>query len=108
MQLRLYQNIAHGGPPAVAVVGTMAQADRTAIAAAAPVFAWHARHEELYVGQRNAARVLLLATGDTPAYRGFFRVLTEQHIPFEVATHARGARRGSGPLRPRDRAGRDA
>ena len=90
MQLRLYQNIAHGGPPAVAVVGTMAQADRTAIAAAAPVFAWHARHEDLYVGQRNAARVLLLATGDTPAYRGFFRVLTEQHIPFEVATHVRG------------------
>ena len=90
MQLRLYQNIAHGGPPAVAVVGTMAQADRTAIAAAAPVFAWHARHEDLYVGQRNAARVLLLAAGDTPAYRGFFRVLTEQHIPFEVATHVRG------------------
>ena len=67
-----------------------AQADRTAIAAAAPVFAWHAQHEDLYVGQRNAARVLLLAIGDTPAYRGFFRLLTEQHIPFEVATHVRG------------------
>jgi hypothetical protein len=90
MQLRLYQNLAHGGPPAVAVVGTMAQADRTALAAAKPVFAWHRAHEDLYVGQRNAARVLLLATGDTAAYRGFFRLLTEQHIPFEVATHVRG------------------
>jgi hypothetical protein len=90
MQLRLYQNLAHGGPPAVAVVGTMAQADRTAIAAATPVFAWHEAHEDLYVGQQNAARVLLLATGDTPAYRGFFRLLTEQHVPFEVATHVRG------------------
>ena len=29
MQLRLYQNMAHGGPPAVAVVGTMEQEDRT-------------------------------------------------------------------------------
>jgi hypothetical protein len=89
MQLRLYQNMAHGGPPAVAVVGTMAQADRTAIAAATPVFRWHAAHEDLYVGQQNGARVLLLATGDTPAYRGLFRVLTEQHIPFEVSTHVR-------------------
>ena len=89
MQLRLYQNMAHGGPPAVAVVGTMDQADRTAIAAAAPVFAWHAAHEDLYVGQRNAARVLLLATGETAAYRGLFRILAEQHVPFEVSTHLR-------------------
>jgi hypothetical protein len=89
MQLRLYQNMAHGGPPAVAVVGTMAQADRTAIAAATPVFRWHATHEDLYVGQQNAARVLLLATGDTAAYRGVFRLLSEQHIPFEVSTHVR-------------------
>jgi hypothetical protein len=85
MQLRLHQNMAHGGPPAVAVVGTMAQADRTAIAAVTPVFAWHKAHEDLYVGQRNAARVLLLSTGQTAAYRGLFRILTEQHIPFEVA-----------------------
>jgi hypothetical protein len=90
MQLRLYQNMAHGGPPAVAVVGTMAQADRTALTAVRPVFAWHKAHEDLYVGQRNPARVLLLATGETPAYRGVFRLLTEQHIPFEVATHVRG------------------
>ncbi len=84
-QLRLYQNMAHGGPPAVVVVGTMTQQDRTGLLAAKPVFAWHARHEDLYVGQRNAARVLLMATGDTPAYRGFFRLLSEQHIPFAVS-----------------------
>ena len=89
MQLRLYQNMANGGPPAVAVVGTMAQADRTALEAATPVFAWHAQHEDLYVGQRNAARVLLLTGSDIAAYRGFFRMLTEQHIPFEVSTHVR-------------------
>ena len=84
-QLRLYQNMAHGGPPAVVVVGTMTQQDRTGLLAAKPVFAWHARHEDLYVGQKNAARVLLMATGDTPAYRGFFRLLSEQHIPFAVS-----------------------
>jgi Hypothetical glycosyl hydrolase 6 len=88
-QLRLYQNMAHGGPPAVVVVGTMTQQDRTGLLAAKPVFAWHARHEDLYVGQQNAARVLLMASGDTPAYRGFFRLLSEQHIPFAVSENLR-------------------
>ena len=73
-ELRLYQNMAHGGPPAFVVVGTMDQEDRQGlIAAATPIFQWHAKHEDLYVGQKNAARVLLLATGDTASYRGFFR-----------------------------------
>ena len=96
-QLRMYQNMAHGGPPAVVVVGTMSQLDRNGLIAAKPVFDWHRRHEDLYVGQVNAARVLLLATGDTASYRGFFRLLTERHIPFVVSENLRwlddGARR---------------
>src|SRR5690606_10012038 len=82
IQLRLYQNIAHGGPPALAVVGTPDQEDRRAMIAAKPIFEWHAQHEELYVGQENAARVLLLNMGGQNSYRGFFRLLSEQHIPF--------------------------
>jgi hypothetical protein len=88
-QLRMYQNMAHGGPPAVVVVGTMAQLDRNGLIAAKPVFDWHKRHEDLYVGQVNAARVLLLATGDMASYRGFFRLLTERHIPFVVSENMR-------------------
>jgi hypothetical protein len=88
-QLRLYQNMAHGGPPAVVVVGTMTQLDRNGLIAARPVFDWHQRHEDVYVGQVNAARVLLLTTGDTASYRGFFRVLTERHIPFVVSENMR-------------------
>jgi Hypothetical glycosyl hydrolase 6 len=87
--LRLYQNMAHGAPPAFVVVGTMAQQDRNGLSAARPIFQWHARHEDLYVGQRNAGRVMLLTTGDTAAYRGFFRLLTEQHIPFVVSENLR-------------------
>jgi hypothetical protein len=83
--LRLYQNMAHGGPPAFAMVGPIDQRDRHGLIAARPVFQWHAEHEDLYVGQRNAARVLLLAGGETAAYRGFFRVLSEQHVPFVVS-----------------------
>jgi hypothetical protein len=32
---------------------------------------------------------LLLATGDTASYRGFFRLLSEQHIPFSVSENLR-------------------
>jgi hypothetical protein len=81
IQLRLHQNLAHGGPPAFVVVGSLDQEDRQAVLAAQPVFRWHAQHEDLYVGQENAARVLLLA-GSQDAYRGFFRLLSERHIPF--------------------------
>ena len=93
--LRLYQNIAHGAPPALAVSGPMAQQDRSALIAARPIFDWHARHEDLYVGQKNAGRVLLLASGDTASYRGFFRLLTEEHIPFVVSENLRWLEEGS-------------
>jgi Hypothetical glycosyl hydrolase 6 len=94
-ELRLYQNIAHGGPPAFAMVGTMEQEDRMGLIAARPVFQWHAQHEDLYVGQSNAARVLLLTTGDTASYRGFFRLLSEQHIPFLVSENLRWLQDGT-------------
>jgi Hypothetical glycosyl hydrolase 6 len=89
IQLRLHQNLAHGGPPAFVVVGTPDQEDRQALIAAKPVFQWHAQHEDLYVGQENAARVLLLTTGDQNSYRGFFRLLSEQHIPFAATGNLR-------------------
>lgn len=94
-QLRLYQNMAHGGPPAFAMVGSMDQQDRHGLLAARPIFRWHAAHEDLYVGQRNAARVLLLASGETASYRGFFRLLSEQHIPFVVSENLRWLDGGS-------------
>jgi hypothetical protein len=87
--LRLYQNLAHGAPPAIVVSGPMNQQDRSGLLAARPVFDWHARHEDLYVGQKNAGRVLLIASGDTAAYRGFFRLLTEEHVPFVVSENFR-------------------
>jgi Hypothetical glycosyl hydrolase 6 len=87
--LRLFQNLAHGAPPAVVVSGPMPQQDRSGLLAAKPIFDWHARHEDLYLGTNNAARVLLLATGDTASYRGFFRLLTEEHIPFVVSENLR-------------------
>jgi hypothetical protein len=91
IQIRLYQNMAHGSGPAFVVVGTLDQEDRTGILAARPAFKFNADHEELYVGQESAARVLLLSGGrgggGQDSYRGFFRILTEQHIPFAVSAN---------------------
>jgi hypothetical protein len=90
--LRLWQNIAHGGALAFSVNGTLDQQDMQAVDTARPIFQWVAGHEEFYVGQQSAARVLLLggsaATGRTfnqASYRGVFRLLSEEHIPFAVS-----------------------
>lgn len=91
IRLRLYQDMAHGAGPSFAMLGTFDQEDRTSLAAARPVFRWHAEHEDLYVGQQSAARVLVLTSppprsnAGSEDYRGFFRLLSEQHIPFAVS-----------------------
>lgn len=90
--LRMWQNIANGGALTFEVNGTLDQQDRHAIDAARPVFRWVAAHEQYYAGETSAARVLLLGapqnTGRvyrTDQYRGLFRLLTENHIPFAVS-----------------------
>jgi hypothetical protein len=87
IRLRLWQNMAHGGALAFAINGTFAQQDRRAVEAARPIFEWAARNEEYLKGQENAARVMLLARGETSNYRGLFRFLSEEHIPFAVSTN---------------------
>ncbi len=84
IRLRLYQNMAHGAGPAFTMASIPDQEDRTALLAAKPVLAWHADHEDLYLRQTNAGRVLLLGAGGG-AYRGLFKLLSEQHIPFTVS-----------------------
>ena len=78
-----------GSEPSDRLTLSLAEYGQSGSARPTAVFDWHARHEDLYVGQQNAARVLLLATGDTASYRGFFRLLTEEHIPFVVSENLR-------------------
>jgi hypothetical protein len=98
--LRLWQNVAHGGAAAMNMHGLMDQQDRHAIDAARPVYQWLAANQQYYAGQRSLARVLLL--GKPPAgreysqtqYRGLFRLLSEQHIPFALADNMEWLARG--------------
>jgi hypothetical protein len=90
--LRMWQNIANGGALTFEVNGTLDLQDRQALEAAKPVFRWAAANERYYAGEESAARVLLLGgvqnTGRTypiEPYRGMFRLLSEEHIPFAVS-----------------------
>ena len=90
--LRIWENVANGGAATFEVNGRLDQQDRQALNAAKPVFRWLAENEQYYVGEKSAARVLLLgAPGQTGraysqnSYRGLFRLLTEEHIPFAVS-----------------------
>lgn len=90
--LRMWQNMAHGGALTFEVNGTLDLQDRQALEAAKPVFRWAADHEQYYAGEESAARVLLLGASQqtgrsypTDSYRGVFRMLSEEHIPFAVS-----------------------
>lgn len=90
--LRSWQNIAHGGALTFEMNGTFDQQDRQALETSKQIFRWVAANEEFYVKQASAARVLLLGapqgTGQefaTDSYRGLFRLLSEEHIPFAVS-----------------------
>jgi hypothetical protein len=90
--LRMWQNIAHGGALTFEVNGTLDLQDRQALEAAKPIFRWVAANEQYYAGEQSAARVLLLGTPPSSgrafgqnSYRGLFRLLSEEHIPFAVS-----------------------
>ncbi len=94
-EIRLYQAMANGAGPYLYLNGDMRQNDGNALKGARPPFQFHKDHEELYVRQESAARVLLLdgarggpggaeRDGNT-SQRGFFRILSEQHIPFALS-----------------------
>jgi hypothetical protein len=90
--LRMWENIANAGALTFEVNGTLDLQDRQALETAKPIFRWAAQNEQYYAGQQSAARVLLLGTPSSSgrafgqnSYRGLFRLLSEEHIPFAVS-----------------------
>jgi hypothetical protein len=90
--LRMWENLANGGALTFEVNGTLDLQDRQAFETAKPIFRWAAQNQQYYVSQQSAARVLLLGapsgsgrTYSQNSYRGLFRLLSEEHIPFAVS-----------------------
>jgi len=93
---RAWQQLANGGALTFEVNGTILDLqDRQAYQTVKPIFSWAAANEEYYAGQTSAARVLLLdnPSGDRASYRGVFRLLTEEHVPFAVSDNLKWAGR---------------
>lgn len=92
---RLFQAVAAGSHPIVSMTGTLAQYDREMLAAAHDVWGWYKRNGDLYVGQRNAARALLLCrpslanrvreSAAETSERGLYQILAENHVPLAAA-----------------------
>jgi len=96
LRVLLYQNLAHGTFPAFVVLGTMDQPDKTALNAVRPVFQFYEKHKEEFPEQKTAARVILytspapLSNRYSGDYRGFYKLLSELHIPFKVTDNIAG------------------
>jgi hypothetical protein len=84
--LRLAQGLANGGAIDYYLIGRLDNhEDRSGFEAVKDMFHYHAAHEEVYVGMRPQADVMLLKAGiNQNEYQGWFRVLVEQHILFDV------------------------
>lgn len=97
-QLRLAQSMAHGGSPDLYVMGRLDNRDdRSGVAAAREMFAWHEAHQGLYDRMRSLAEILLvrpethwLLGGDAAReYRGWFDMLAQAHYLFDSVDESR-------------------
>jgi hypothetical protein len=91
--LRLAQDLAHGGDIDLYVLGTLQQEDRMALGSAKEIYRFAQAHQESYHGWSSLAKVCLLyparsfsyKTSTQAAYRGLFRLLSQNHILFDCA-----------------------
>ena len=86
--LRQWQNLANAGSTSVYVIGRMDNhRDKSTFAAHRRVFQFHKEHEDLLVGMRSSAQVLLVAKAQQsrsdPESYGWIRALTASHVPFD-------------------------
>lgn len=97
MGLRMAQQIAGGSSLDFYVVGTLEQDDKKDYEICKQLFGYYERNTENYVGMRSTARVALVdseltsqfygrrdSTRYTHHFRGMYRILVENHIPFDV------------------------
>ena len=86
-RLRLAQNLANGGSLDYYLIGRLDNhADRSGFEAVKEIFHYHAANEQAYAGMRpKADAVLLTGRGvDGAEFRGWFRMLAENHFLFDT------------------------
>lgn len=86
-ELRLWQNLANCGGLDFYLIGRLDNHyDRSGFNVVRKVFAFHEKHfEKVLVGLRPYSDILLVCSSDCEdEYRGWFRLLTENHFLFDV------------------------
>lgn len=84
-ELRLVEDMLNGGWLDYCVIGTLEnQEDRLGFANVREVFCFHALNERWLTGTRPVADVCLIKGSNINEYRGLFRILSENHILFDV------------------------
>jgi hypothetical protein len=85
--LRLVQSLANGGALDYYLIGRLDNhQDRSGFPVIQKLFKYHADNEEAYRDLASTAKIAILQGGDanTAEFRGWFRLLTEQHFLFDT------------------------
>ncbi len=84
-ELRLVGNMLNDGWLDYCVIGTLEnQEDRLVLDNVHDIFGFHAQNERWLTGTKPVADVALIKGGNRDEYKGLFRILSEEHILFDV------------------------
>jgi hypothetical protein len=87
-ELRMAENIVNGGWLDYCVIGHLDnQEDRSSLDTMRDIYQFHANNERWFTGTEPVSDVCLVRQ-DGPEYRGLFRILSENHILFDVIEKA--------------------
>ena len=80
----MLENMLHGAPLGFVVVGTLVNyEDRIFIPALNDLYGFHKSNEKLFTNLQSACKVGLIR-GSRDEYRGLIKLLTEEHIMFDI------------------------
>jgi len=78
------ENMLHGAPVSMVVVGTLVHyEDRAFIPIAQELFGYHKRHEKLFTNVQANSKVAIIV-GSRGEYTGIMQLLSEEHIMYDV------------------------
>jgi hypothetical protein len=80
----LLENMLHGAPLGFVVIGTLVNyEDRVFIPALNDLYGFHKKNEKLFTNLQSVARIALIR-GSGDEYRGMIKLLTEEHILYDI------------------------
>jgi hypothetical protein len=84
-KLRLVQSLANGGALDYYLIGRLDNhEDRSGFGPVREIFHYHAANEQAYMNLRSLADVALMNSSNTGEFRGWFRILLENHFLFDT------------------------